>query len=403
MGLLSMSVINQMLQDLDARRSEALGADLDGQHIRAVPKRRRIHPAWWATLPIGMLLAGVVAWGVLRPHPSAGPVHPIAPRDLPLKLDTDLDIDLASAQAAQPQEPVVQAYNDVEARTPTQTNPVVEQTQARPTFSSQSSPTRQANGQAIIPAVVEKPELSSQSPAPALLPKEMAPSPDLPKVTLPKPVVTATPGKPAEQATPVAVTKQIKELTPQQRAENEYRKAIILVQQGKAGEAVGGLEQALQLDPQHAAARQTLVGVLLDTGRRDEAAGMAREALSTDPAQPGLAMILARLRLEKGEVKSAVETLQRTLPYAADRADYQSFLAALLQRDGRNKEAADHFLLALQKAPQNGVWWMGLGISLQAEHRLTEAQEAFGRARSSNSLSPELHAFVESKLKQLQR
>jgi MSHA biogenesis protein MshN len=142
---------------------------------------------------------------------------------------------------------------------------------------------------------------------------------------------------------------------------------------------------------------------LLDTGRRDEAAGMAREALSTDPAQPGLAMILARLRLEKGEVKSAVETLQRTLPYAADRADYQSFLAALLQRDGRNKEAADHFLLALQKAPQNGVWWMGLGISLQAEHRLTEAQEAFGRARSSNSLSPELHAFVESKLKQLQR
>jgi len=88
------------------------------------------------------------------------------------------------------------------------------------------------------------------------------------------------------------------------------------------------------------------------------------------------------------------------LPYAAELPDYQAFLAALLQREGRNKEAIEHYLLALRKVPGSGVWLMGLGISLQAENRQTEAQEAFLRAKASNTLSPDLLAFVEQQLKQ---
>jgi MSHA biogenesis protein MshN len=44
---------------------------------------------------------------------------------------------------------------------------------------------------------------------------------------------------------------------------------------------------------------------------------------------------------------------------------------------------------------------MGLGISLQAENRLQEAKEAFSRAKMSNTLTPELQAFVDQKLAQL--
>jgi MSHA biogenesis protein MshN len=40
---------------------------------------------------------------------------------------------------------------------------------------------------------------------------------------------------------------------------------------------------------------------------------------------------------------------------------------------------------------------------MQADQRLSEAREAFSRARASGSLSPELQAFVEQKLKQLPR
>lgn len=200
---------------------------------------------------------------------------------------------------------------------------------------------------------------------------------------------------------PVGLHKQVKELTSRQHAENEYRKAVQNLQQGRSAEAMNGLEQALQLDAHHAGARQALIGLLLDGRRPDRAMAIAREGLDPDLAQPGLAMILARLQLEKGELDAAIETLGRTLPHASDRADYQAFLAALLQRDEKHGQAAEHYLLALQRAPQNGVWWMGLGISLQAENRKAEAQEAFKRAKASNTLSADLLAFVDARLRQL--
>jgi MSHA biogenesis protein MshN len=75
-------------------------------------------------------------------------------------------------------------------------------------------------------------------------------------------------------------------------------------------------------------------------------------------------------------------------------------MAALLQRLGRHEEAVGHYQVALKLAPNNGLWLMGMGISLQALQRNEEARDAYQRALATNSLNAQLQGFVQQKLKE---
>ena len=186
-----------------------------------------------------------------------------------------------------------------------------------------------------------------------------------------------------------------------QRGEGEYRRALASLAEGRVSDAIAGLEQTLRLEPRHDAARQTLIGLLIENRRGDEAMRQLQQALTLDPRQPSLAMLLARLQIERGG--TGIDTLLATLPAAAGNAEYHAFLAGALQRAQRNREAAEQFLAALRSKPQQGVWLMGLGIALQADKRSAEAIDAFERAKASGTLSAELQTFVERRLVQLGR
>jgi len=186
-----------------------------------------------------------------------------------------------------------------------------------------------------------------------------------------------------------------------QQADAEFRRAAGLMQQGRIVDAMAGYEAALRLDAGHEAARQALVALLLEDKRNVDAERVLQEGLNSKPEHTGFTMLLARLQAERGAVEQATATLEKSLQFAEAQDDYRAFLAALLQRQNRNEEAASHYKIVLQHAPNNGIWLMGYGISLQALQRNAEAKEAFKRALETKMLSPELQAFVQTKLKGL--
>lgn len=382
-----MSLINQMLQDLEKRQPGVLTSTPPPAWVAVPVTSRRTLSVWWAAVPVFVIAIGIYAWlvgvpssRVAAPKQEATPIRIIQPAVAPVPIDPPAES--AVAQVTSPVAPVAIAV-PVETSLPVKAPPPV--------------PSNQPTVVASVPA--PEPAMLVADPAPVSAP-ENKPKPK-PQARPDKPLpTTASSGESQVSAVPT-VTKEMKEITPQQQAENAYRKAVLSAQQGRTKESMESLHSALQLDARHAAARQMLVGLLLEVRRYGDAERLLQEGLAINPEQPNLVMILARLQVERGDIRGGLANLERALPYATDNADYQAFLAALLQREGRHRQAIEHYLLALRHAPQTGVWLMGLGISLQAENRLAEAREAFARARASSSLSPELLAFVEQRSKQL--
>jgi len=214
--------------------------------------------------------------------------------------------------------------------------------------------------------------------------------------------VAAPPALPRAPAVPDAnLSGAVKQVSLRQQAEAEFHKATVYMQQGRNVEAQAGLEAALRMDAGLDAARHSLVSLLLESKRNTGAEQVLQDGLKISPANSGYAMLLARLQVQRNEVDQALITLALTLPYAAQQADYQAFYAALLQRRARHKEAVERYQVALKASPNSGVWLMGCGISLQALGKNDEAKETFLRALSSKTLSAELQAFVQQKIKAL--
>ena len=372
-----MSLINRVLQHLDARSAQGLDVELHGIHVRAVMPKKHHGPMVWAvgiTLVAGLFaLAGGLLWQSSKaPTLAAMPILPAVPAPPPI-LKPDRDPSMVPLPdfwiAPLPQELAA----------------------TEPVRSFEQLPEQAPERILKSPPIKEAPPVI-RSAVPVVAAKVM-----------PMPATVIEPTAASAPASPVMLEKQVRALTPQQTAENEFRRATSLIQDGQRRDAIPILEQILQRNPLHHIARQSLVGVLVALKRQDEAISLLTDGLKLDSAQPGTAMILARLQVERGEQAMAITTLQRTLPSAQERADYRSFLAALLQREGRHKDAIEHYMVALRASPQNGIWWMGLGISLQAENRSAEAFESFSTAKATHTLTPDLLAFVEQKLAQLAR
>lgn len=250
----------------------------------------------------------------------------------------------------------------------------------------------------------------SVAPLPDSLREKVAEKPSQAKPSRPAATVPVRPSLVAEkrpeekQITPPVVTSAplpLKQVSQTQQADAEFRKAMALQQQEHVHEALAGYELTLRLNPQHDKARLAFAALLLESKRGGDAERVLQDGLKLRVSHVAFSMALARVQVEQGGIDRALVTMQKDLSKADELADYQSFYAALLQRKGRHKEAVNHYQIATDLVPSNGVWWMGYGISLQEVQRNEDAKVAFKRSLATQTLTPELTAFVEQKLKGL--
>lgn len=394
-----MSLINRMLQDLDSRHATSGRASGLHDDVRPLPAARGVRWPLWLGAALGLFALAGGAWYAqemrLAPPQAPAPSAAVAmAREMAAPAPVSVPVLEPAPEALSPSVPA--AAPVAPAPLPEAVRPPAPLA-VRPVSSGERVPKLRlttdlrlpADAEAASPRSAPPPSVQAQSPSPSQAPA--AGSAALPPPVAEKPVPRSA-ASPVIEKTPVAGS-------PRERAEADYRKAIGVLNQGRTQEAVDLLQHALRIDAEHGASRQLLFKLLHEARRTDEAAQLLREGLQVQPAQIAWAMSLARLQVDRGDFNGAWHTLQASLPAAGSSADYHGFAGHVLQRLGRHKEAAARYETAARLAPGDGRWWLGLGLALESDGRPAEARDAFAHARASGTLSADLLAIVEQKLR----
>ena len=451
-----MSLINKMLQDLEQRQAstglnEPLAGDVrSAQAVVPAPRTGLIVTvvlltgavviaAVWMFLqmrsepPVLVVAAPPVTAPVAVQSPAPAPVAPVAAVVVPPATTVAVPAPVAAAPQPAPapvapkaaaappvKAPEVQVAKapEVPPAKPTEVAPKppekVAPAKAPPPVVTAVAPTPPAKAQpapAVLAAAAPTPPVKAQpAPAPAVVaavapepPAKVQPASTVVAAVAPPPQPATDAAKPLAKAPTAAEGLPQKSVSPQQLSENLYKQAVVSVQQGKQGEARDTLRLSLEAGPRNVAARQMLAGLLVENNNLDGAIALLRDGLKLLPEQSSFSMSLARLQLENADAAGAMATLEQGLPAVRDEPQYHAFYAALLQRAGRHDDAVKHYLAALRSDPSMANWLVGIGISLQAVGKETDAAEAFQRAKDTGQLPAQLLSFVDQRLGQLRR
>lgn len=360
-----MSLINQMLQDIERResrpQSRALLPEAPGpQHYSAANASaphawRQGWPGLLALAALAALAGGAAAWRLA----GQPPVIAVTTAALPPVAQSLPPAALVAVPVAAP--PPVAA--DIPALAPP--------APPRPAALVAAAP---APG--VVAREVREPAAPASKPAAPAIPSTVASRAQTPAS---RPPANAVPA-----ATAVAA-----------RAEQLYQQALAESRQSQPELALKSLREALESQPGHVQARLALARLLVDRKQADAAADLLADGLMLLPQQSGFALALAPLWFQSGRQDEAMGLLAQNAKSAGNAPDYHAYYAAQLLRLQRHAEAARQYSIALGGNPGMVDWLIGLGLSLQGNRNDKDALEAFKRAYDTGSLTGQKRELVE--------
>ena len=191
-------------------------------------------------------------------------------------------------------------------------------------------------------------------------------------------------------------------LSPAELAARSYAEGMRHWRDNRAVEADEAWRQALEHDPAHADARAALADLLARQGRGAEAGALLRQAHERWPQDQLQAERYARYLIANGRDGDAVTVLEAARPAAVGDGEYLALLGAVYQRLGRHAESAEAYGRVLSVHPGREIWWMGMAIALEGAGNVAPALQAYRRALALPSLSPELRRYAETRAKALE-
>lgn len=166
---------------------------------------------------------------------------------------------------------------------------------------------------------------------------------------------------------------------------------VALVASGEPQRAIEHYREALRMWPDYAQAHNNLGAALAAVGDLDGALREYREAIRLAPNHAEAQNNLAKLLAMTGDVSGAIREGRQAVALRPDSADAHRDLGVTLASAGRLDEALHEFREALRINPNDAKTRNGLGVVLASLNRKPEAIEQFREALAVDPRSSEAH------------
>lgn len=362
-----MSVVNKMLQDLEARENEAANVSADYQ-----PSAKRSVSLPVILFAVVALIAAGIFWfkDTLLGNQNNSPVVIKKVETIP-----------ANSPA-----PVAQT-NSLQENETAETNPLPNEDS-----SSEQKPEEEQQ-----PFVSDVPETEVEIIEEENLTAE--------QVDIARNEVNEEPEKLSQISEPATVEQanevafEVTSSQPEQTSGSLRDMVQYALKNGDNEQAIQLLYQIVEQSPENIGARKKLSAMLFAQGQVTEAKVLLREGVGLSPQNLQLRLMLARLLYQENNFSEAFETLESSQASAFLYPDFVSFRASLAEKIKRYDVARSDYRQLLESEPEESRWWLGYAVSLERLEENSGALQAYQRVANLGQLPQDVMQFVQQRIR----
>jgi MSHA biogenesis protein MshN len=361
-----MSVVNKMLQDLEARRA-------DGEQISAdyQPPRRSYAERWkWLAL---LLASGILVYWIYTLWQTKPQSQVSADAVISSTVQPKTVTRTAQTGMVETQQMSATSVTEVMPETPDE-SPLAElESQAK-----QSVVTEQAS--------IETPVLISTNSEIVEEGELLAAGKQVPQETISKPVTDTSNLAVRSSQTSAQESQSQKQAISDALAANDTARAIRL------------LQAYIDVEPTNSAAIKKLATLWFANGNVSAAAQLLQKQLDLQPEQSDFRLMLARLYSQQNKPTEAMQLLSTHKPQAYLEVDYLAFRATLAQQLDVYQTALSDYQQLTQLENNNAKWWLGLAVVNDKLNQVEAALAAYRQARALAQLDGAVDQFMQQRI-----
>lgn len=197
---------------------------------------------------------------------------------------------------------------------------------------------------------------------------------------------------------PVESVKEAPEFSNEQLDTIAVQDALRQISDGQTEEANETLEQFILNNRYAHQSRETYAKLLMSRGDLQGANALIDVGLGLAPNHAGFKKVKARLLMSVGEISDAVDILISRAPDMADDSEYHDLLASAQLSSRDFSGAVISYRGLVQHDQSQGKWWYGFAAAHDQLGNSGEARQAYSRAIQYSNLSANLRRRSQERL-----